>query len=113
MLSPLGSRWAQATRDQSGLNADNWTTHFLANDIAIKVPSFELYRAVVENVGLGVPLKVFVGTRLVSYTTIGAGGEWDPTQPPLLQPGEDLYFCWGVPAAGAPPAVTIWLRYQG
>lgn len=108
----LGSRRAVSEADQSGLNAGNWTTHFLSSDIAVKVAWFEVYRAVAENVPAGVPLRVTIGDRAVSFTVIGVGGEWDPTQPPLLQPGQDLYFLWGVAATGTPPEVTIWLRHE-
>lgn len=113
MYAGLGSRKQQATRDDSGLNDGNWTVHFAAVDIGVFLPWFEVYRAVAEKVTPGSTLRVYIGDQEISYAPFGGtGGEWDPSQPALMQPGQDMYFCFDHPATGTPPQVTIWLRFQ-
>jgi len=114
----LGSRWKDAAPDATGNNTGNFTTQFTAADIGVKVPWFELYRAVATNVAGGTGLTVMVGDRPISAVLLNVLGEWDPTQPPLLQPGQDLNFYWSAPAViggqkvTVVPRVTIWLRYD-
>lgn len=108
----LGSRWKDASLDTTGDNTGNWTTIFNPDDIAVKVPWFELYRGVASNVPPGTILTVRVGIQLISAVELGQIGEWDPTQPPLLQPAQELRFYWSAQAMGTPPRMTIWLRYD-
>lgn len=109
----LGSRWKDAAKDTTGDNPGNWTTMFSAADIGVKVPWFELYRAVAESVQPGTIAKVLIGTQPISAVQLSEVGEWDPAQVPLLQPGQELRIYWNVPATSAvPPRITIWLRYD-
>lgn len=109
---PLGSRYALAAADQTGQNDGNYTTAFTADILGINVPYFEVFHAVVENVPAGASAKVAIGIRAFSFTFPFTGSEWDPTQPPLIQPGQDLFFFWSIADSGTAPATTIWLRYD-
>ena len=44
----------------------------------------------------------------------GTGGEWDPAQAKLLQPGQELFFYWNIATSvpGPAPRITLWLRYD-
>lgn len=108
----LGSRMVAATKDQTGQNEGNWTTSFAADVLSIGVPWAEVYRAVVEDVPPAATAVVSIGNRHCSFTAPLAAAEWDPTQPPLISPGQDLFFFWSAVAAGDPPVTTIWLRYD-
>lgn len=108
----LGSRMAKAEPDQTGNNDGNWTTSFLAADLAVTVPWFEIHRAVVENVPPAATAIVAIGNRHYSFTAPLAASEWDPVQPPLVMPGQDVFFYWSAAAAGDPPVTTIWMRYD-
>lgn len=113
-LATLGSRQLPSAADATGLNTGNWTTAFTSDQLGVTVPEFEVYHAVVQGILPGATAVVTIGIRPFSYTSIGAAGaEWDPFQPPVLRPGDDLYFLWTTPvASGNPPTVTIWLRYD-
>lgn len=108
----LGSRMAAAEPDQTGNNTGNWTTSFLAADLGVTVPWFEIHRAVVEQVPPAATAIVAIGNRHSSFTAPLASSEWDPVQPPLIIPGQDVFFYWSAKAAGQPPVTTIWLRYD-
>lgn len=112
MLIPLGARRVTAQPDSTGLNPGNWTASFLAADLGVRVPTAELYRATLDNISLTVPLRVVINTWVVSFASVGVAAEWEPVQPPLLGPSDDLHFLIGLKASGTPPEVTIWLRYQ-
>jgi hypothetical protein len=110
----LGNRSLTAAADTSGFNPGNWTNAFTADVLAVQVPQFEIYHGVVSNAPAGASAIIQVGVRQVSFTAPGLGGgsEWDPSQPPILLPGQDLYFLWDTAASGTPPVVTLWLRYD-
>ena len=107
-----GSRYAAAAADATGNNTGNWTTVFSAADLAVRVPQFEIHHAVVEDVPAGATAVVAIGIRHYSFTAPQGGSEWDPVQPPLIRPGDDVYLYWSAPATGTPPKTTIWLRYD-
>ena len=108
----LGSRMLAAVLDPTGSNEGKWTTAFTADVLNIGVPWAEVYRAVVEEVPPATTAIVAVGKRHCSFTAPLAAAEWDPTQPQLISPGQDLFFFWSAAAAGQPPVTTIWLRYD-
>lgn len=110
----LGSRMVAATADQTGNNPGNWTNAFSAAVLGVHVAQYEIYRGVAEHAPPGAVAIVKAGARTMSFTApgFGAGSEWDPTQPPILVPGQDVYFYWNAAAAGTPPVVTLWLRYD-
>ncbi len=117
--APLGSRRATSVADTTGNNPGNYTTTFGPSELSIMTPVFELYRAVVKGVGIpGSTADIYLDGNEASYNVFGSGAEWDPNQPPLLQPGQAIYFYWSIPvigqngAANSPPVVTAWFRYD-
>ena len=67
---------------------------------------------VVTSVPIGAQALIQIGTRPYSFTQPFSGSEWDPEQPMLLNPGQDVYFLWNVAASGVPPIVTMYFRYD-
>lgn len=110
----LGARLLEAKADNTGQNPGNYTTVFTSAVLAVNVAWFEVYAAVAEYVPPGATARIYVGVYARSYAQFGPGGEWDPTQPVLLQPGQELYFYWSTATSlpGRPPKVTLWLRYD-
>lgn len=138
----LGSRYLVSALDQTGLNTGNLTTAFTSGVLNIDVASYELYHIVISSVPSGASANLYIGARKWGFTNPNSGTEWDPTQPMLLNPGQDLYFLWNIayitPAnildqAGNPildqagnnikdqgqvlasssrPQVTCWFRYD-
>jgi hypothetical protein len=110
----LGSRMVTAAADQTGRNKGNWTNAFTAAVLGINVPFFEVYRGVVTGAPAGAAAVIEIGTRQISFTAPGGGGgsEWDPAQPPIMTPGQEMDFLWSAAAAGTPPVVTLWFRYD-
>lgn len=110
----LGNRQNTATPDATGLNTGNWTNALTSDVLGVNVPQFEIYHAVVTNAPAGGSASVLIGIRPFSFTApgIGGGSEWDPDQPAIMLPGQDLYLLWSAAASGTPPVVTVWLRYD-
>jgi len=111
----LGSRGPYiAAADTTSLNTGNWTTAITADLLAVSVPQAEIYHAIVTAVPAGASATILIGTKQFSFTApgLGAGSEWDPSQPALILPGQDVYFLWSAAASGTPPVVTLWLRYD-
>jgi len=111
---PLGSALPlAATLDNTGFNSGNWTNAFTADKINIKIGNFECYHMVVSQVPAGAAAVIRIGTRPYSFTQPFGGSEWDPQQPMLLQPGQDVYFLWDVAVTVLPaPLVTMYFRYD-
>jgi len=113
---PLGSALPlPATLDNTGFNPGNFTNAFTSDKINIRIANFECYHMVVTNAPFGGAATVQIGTRPYSFTQPFGGSEWDPQQPMLLNPGQDVYFLWNVAVAGftgPPPLVTMYFRYD-
>lgn len=109
---PLGSVQQAATADNTLQNAGNWTNPFTSDVININVPYFECHHIYVANVPAGASATIRIGTRNYSFTQPFGGSEWDPAQPMLLNPGQDVFFFWTATATGTPPTVTMWFRYD-
>ncbi len=108
----LGSRAATAAPDLTGNNPGQLTTVFDPGLLAIFVPWAELYRAVVLGCTAGTTGEVYVEGAAVSYNVFGTGAEWDPSQPPLIQPGQSVFFYWSLAVGAPPPKTTLWFRYD-
>jgi len=110
---PLGSRYALGAADTTGLNPGNITIAFTTNIVDISIANFELYHAVITNVVPGITATIYLGTRVYSFTGPQGGSEWDPSQPMLLIPGQEFYFCTTQAAGLTPvPTVTAYFRYD-
>lgn len=111
--APLGPRGPfLAAADTTGSNAGNWTTAVTSDLLGIHVPVFECYHMVVDQVPAGASARITIGVKPWGFTSPDAGSEWDPNQPMLLTPGQDIYFYWSAAASGTPPRVTLWFRYD-
>jgi hypothetical protein len=109
---PLGSKVTTAIADTSTLNKGNWTNQFTKQQIGINVAFFECYAVTAVNVPKLVTVDVYVNTRFRSSAVLYGNAEWDPSQPMLLTPGDEVYFAWQVAASGTAPEVTMWFRYD-
>lgn len=108
----LGPRRVTAAPDTTGNNAGNLTSVFDPSVLSVGVSEFEIYRAVARDVTPGATADIFIDGYETSCNIFGSLAEWDPTQPPLLKPGQTVYFYWSIPEGGTPPVVTLWLRYD-
>lgn len=110
---PLGFRGpVTGTKDLSGHNPGNWTAQFTPDIINVNVPYFEVYKIIVKGAASST-FNVFVDIAQWDTAVYGAQNSWDPQQPLVMKPGENLYFCYSDPVTdNSPPVVTIWLRYD-
>jgi hypothetical protein len=113
---PLGARPAVAEADTSGLNPGNWTALLDHSAIGVTTPVFELYHLFIESptlVGQATTATVRLNRHSWDVTLIGQANSWDPAQPLLMTPGDDLAVAFNVPIATTPaPVITAWFRYQ-
>lgn len=112
---PIGARPLTAAADTTGRNKGNYTCAFTPDILNVKVPFFEIYHALFTGARLLDSVTIYIGTYQWSFASAGVGGgsEWDPAQPMLLRPGDEVYFFWSTPVAGnTPPVVTPWLRFD-
>lgn len=107
----LGSRYAQAVPDTSGLNQGNYTCQFTAAELNVNVPFYELYSMSVTGLLVVATVTVYVNNRVRSSARLLQASEWDPAQPMLLTPPDEVYLAWSF-GTGTPPAATVWLRYD-
>jgi len=109
---PLGSLRTESALDTSGQNPGNWTTEISVNDVS-RVAVAEIYHAVVEGNLPGAFATIAIGIRTFSFTQPLSGADWDPVNPPLLNPGQTVYFFWNTPhGTGSAPVVTTWWRFD-
>lgn len=111
----LGRKRVDGVLDSTGLNTGNWTNVFDVRALGAKVPYYEIYKVVVTNALPGLPgLTWYQGNEVWSSVQLAGNAEWDPTQPLLMTPADETFFCWNVPynAAVTAPRVTAWLRYD-
>lgn len=112
-LELLGPRQATAKTDTSNFNEGNWTATFTVAVLAVNVPLFEIYKIVVKGAAAGTSCEVMIGNKPFSIGPVGKGAEWDPVQPALVQPGQDVLVLFSQPVTVTPaPQVTLWLRYD-
>lgn len=106
----LGPRPKTAAPDTTGNNAGKYTTAYTQGDLAITVPYFEVYQIGVTG-GLGSEFQVFINTQLWNAVPTGFQNSYDPSQPIILEPGDELFFYWNLAVSGnTPPQTTLWLR---
>jgi hypothetical protein len=114
---PLGSRRQTFAADTSNLNTGFVTAPFTIDVISIHVPVFECHHLTIPS-GLpsGTVLNVYLGNQLYSAAQLDTIGDWDPAQPVLMTPGQELYVCLtnvtAAQLAGATVTVTAWFRYD-
>lgn len=109
----LGSREVIAAADSTGLNEGNWTNAFPLATLGAKVAYYEVYSMVVTNVPANGSIVAYVNNRRRTSAKLFGNAEWDPSQPILMTPDDELYLCWTFAAAtGTPPDATVWMRYD-
>jgi hypothetical protein len=108
----LGSRTVTASRDTTGQNTGNYTSAFTSAVFNVNQPYFEIYHMVVQNVPIGANAQIVVNNKPWGFTYPLQGSEWNPAQPLLLNPSDELDFLWSIAASGTAPVVTVWLRYD-
>ena len=109
----LGSRRVVSSLDRTGLNPGNYTAAFTPDVLVINVPYFELYKMIVENVPIGFSATCVIDNKKFSFTLPNQGSEWDPSQPMLMIPSNELDLLWNIPVPNATiPIVTAWFRFD-
>lgn len=112
----LGSRQVTAAADTTGRNGGNWTAVLSNSVLGIQVPSFELYHMYIQSPQLAnatTSAQVLINNNLWDATLIGQLNSWDPSQPAILAPGDEIFVLFNVPTSQQPaPVVTGWFRYQ-
>lgn len=110
----LGSRMLTSSADQSGLNPGNLTCDFTSAVLTVKQAFYEVYSMSVT--GLGTTLTtvtVYVNGNVRTTAFLGGNSEWDPSQPILMNPTDEIVFAFSLASSTNPkPAATIWLRYD-
>ena len=108
----LGNRPLIASLDTTGLNPGNYTNAFTPAIMAVFYPYVEIYHMVVNGVPGGAQATIYLNNKFYGFCFPNVGSEWNPAQPILLNPGDELDFCWNIAAAGPAPTATIYLRYD-
>lgn len=109
---PLPQVTGTAALDATGMNTGNLTNAFSGTQLP-RVAWYEVYHAVVENIPPGATANINIGSKRWGFTYPLGGSEWDPSQPMLVQVGQEIYFMWNVANGTTPlPLVTLWLRYD-
>lgn len=110
---PLPQATVTAAPDSTGRNTGNLTSQFDQVVLNSHVAWYECYHMVVTSVPAGAQATIWIGSKQWGFTFPFSGSEWDPSQPMLLQDGQEVFFFWSVAAATVPaPVVTMWLRYD-
>lgn len=108
----LGSKQVTAALDTTGLNTGNWTNAFTIAVLGAKVPYYEIYSITVIDLSGVNTINAYVNNRIRTAAKLFGNAEWDPSQPILMTPDDELYLCWQVAATGTPPICTAWMRFD-
>lgn len=109
----IGSRLVHAVPDTTGRNPGNLTAQLAVADIASHISNFELYHLAITDIPSNTILKVALGLQLYTVAQLDQIGDWDPAQPMLLTPGQEVFFFFNIPSTSiVVPTVTAWLRYD-
>jgi len=103
-----------AATDRTGKNAGNYTISFTAADLPV-ISQLEIYHMTVSNAPVLATAQILVRNTLFSVVTALLGGfnEWDPSEPALINSGDEIDFLWAVATSVTPaPQATLWLRYD-
>jgi hypothetical protein len=71
----------------------------------------EVYQIAIDG-PVGSSFALYRNTRLWNWVQQGWRNTYDPANPLVVRPGDNLFFYWNT-AAGTPvPQATIWMRYD-
>lgn len=113
----LGFRTLAATADTTGMNTGNYTAVLTGSVININEPYFECYHIYLTSPAAPgtsyTTCQVYLNSGYWDYTSVAnPGNGWDPSQPMILGPGDEVSFLFNVSASVSPaPIVTCWFRY--
>lgn len=120
-LQTLGCRVITATMDQTGRNTGNWTAQCTDQAINVNVDPYQVYHIYLattqllqwttQGQAIAGQFQVWINGNPWDNVPYSANNSWDPAQPMILHPGDeiDFFFSFGT---GSPPIVTLWLRYN-
>jgi hypothetical protein len=109
----LGSRTVTASADQTGKNAGNLTTSFTGVIWNTNVPVFEIYHMILSSVPSGAFASIYLNNQPKGFVYPNLGAEWNPAQPMIVRPTDELDFLWSAASNVTPaPITTAWLRYD-
>jgi len=110
---PLHSVPATATADTTGQNTGNWTIAYPASLTGLRVPYAEISALFVNGpIGFGFALYI-AGKGYYTASSLGSTGgtSWNPSNPPIITPGDDFYLFWMAAISVTPaPTATVWFR---
>jgi hypothetical protein len=110
---PLGSKVTTAAAGGTqSLSPGNWINSFDVAKLAIRVATYECYHIAVTGAPVGKTLTVYIGARIWDSVPLAGNSGWDPAQPMLLTPADEVFFVWNQAATGTAPVVTMWLRWD-
>lgn len=114
---PLGARPATAVADTTDLNTGNWTATLTPDVINVTVPVFEMYHMYIQAPTLNAGEQSNARVRWNQYfwdaTLVAQLNSWDPSQPMLLIPGDEISVLFNVPISSTPaPMITCYFRYE-
>jgi hypothetical protein len=68
---------------------------------------------IVNTVPIGFAATIAIDNKAFSFTYPLTGSEWDPSQPMLLIPSNELDLLWNIPTSNTTvPVVTAWFRFD-
>lgn len=110
---PLGSKLRTAAAgDVNSVSPGNWINTFDVAILGAKVAVYECYHIAVTAAPTGKTVTVYIGSRIWDSVPLSGNSGWDPAQPMLLTPTDEVFFAWNQAASGTAPVVTMWLRYD-
>lgn len=102
-----------ATPDQTTRNPGNWTIEATQAALNCYVSLAEIYHIAIDG-PVQSSVAIYRGTRLWENVSQGWSNSWDPTNPMIVRPTDEVFFFWKA-AAGVwfpVPTATLWLRYN-
>lgn len=110
----LGPIRVVAAADATGLNPGNYT--FALTSLPFHVAWFECYHMCIPgNLPSATTLTVTIGQRIYTVAQCEGIADYDPAQPILMAPGQDIYVLTNIPTSPPltnVPELTAWFRHD-
>jgi hypothetical protein len=118
-LQTLGARTVMAAPDTTGRNGTNWTATCTADLMNVNVDPYQVYHIYLASTQLldwsanpiAGQFQVWINGNPWDNVPYSANNAWDPAQPMILHPGDEVDFFFSF-NTGQAPIVTLWLRYD-
>jgi hypothetical protein len=110
---PLPQVAVTATADTTGQNTGNWTNAFVAS-VLPDINTYEIWHMTVTAAQVLGSATIKLRNQVFSVVTADLTGnnEWDPSQPMIVNAGDELFYLWNYAASGTAPVATLWMRYD-